>query len=58
MNHECGTSRPVGYFLEWLIPLAPFAKKEMAITLKGITTGQGDLGVSWKDLVSRNRKTA
>lgn len=44
--HDCGTARPVGYFLEWLALLAPFAKKELRLTLKGITTGEGDLGVS------------
>lgn len=43
--HDCGTSRPIGYFLEWAAVLAPFAKQELSLTLRGITTGEGDLGV-------------
>lgn len=45
VQHDCGTSREVGYYLEWIIVLAPFAKKELSLTLKGITTGENDLGV-------------
>lgn len=45
ITHDCGTSREVGYYLEWIIILAPFAKKELSLTLKGITTGEHDLGV-------------
>lgn len=35
--HECPLSRGIGYYLEVLIALAPFAKKAMSIILKGIT---------------------
>lgn len=45
VQHDCGTSREVGYYLEWILILAPFAKKELSLTLKGITTGENDLGV-------------
>jgi RNA 3'-terminal phosphate cyclase-like protein len=45
ITHDCGTSREIGYFLEWIVPIAPFAKKELALTLKGITTGATDMGV-------------
>ncbi|PKI85843.1 hypothetical protein MVES1_000656 [Malassezia vespertilionis] len=45
VTHDCGTSRGIGYFLEWLVLLAPFAKQELALTLRGITTGTGDMGV-------------
>ncbi|PWN47826.1 18S rRNA biogenesis protein [Violaceomyces palustris] len=45
VNHDCGTSRSIGYFLEWITILAPFAKKELTLNLKGITTAEGDLGV-------------
>lgn len=45
ITHDCGTSRDIGYFLEWIAVLAPFAKQEFSMTLKGITTGMEDLGV-------------
>lgn len=44
VTHDCGVSRSVGYFFEWIVLLAPFAKQEMALTLRGITSGMGDLG--------------
>lgn len=43
--HDCGLSRSIGYFFEWIVLLAPFAKQEIALTLRGITTGMGDMGV-------------
>ncbi|KAE8271522.1 hypothetical protein A4X09_0g803 [Tilletia walkeri] len=45
VTFDCGTSRPIGYFLEWIALLAPFAKKEFSLTLRGITNGESDLGV-------------
>jgi len=45
VTHECGLSRSVGYYLEWLVLLAPFAKQELVLTLRGVTSGLGDLGV-------------
>ncbi|WFD29167.1 hypothetical protein MSPP1_000172 [Malassezia sp. CBS 17886] len=44
VTHDCGLSRSIGYYMEWIVPLAPFAKQEMVLTLRGITSGQGDLG--------------
>lgn len=44
VTHDCGTSRGIGYFLEWIAILAPFAKKEMTLTLKGLTSVEGDMG--------------
>ncbi|KAL0581568.1 hypothetical protein V5O48_000497 [Marasmius crinis-equi] len=43
--HECPVSRSVGYFLEPAIMLAPFAKKPLQLTLRGITTDDKDLSV-------------
>jgi RNA 3'-terminal phosphate cyclase-like protein len=43
--HECPPSRSVGYFLEPIITLAPFSKKPLALTLRGITTDDKDLSV-------------
>ncbi|WFC98687.1 hypothetical protein MYAM1_001419 [Malassezia yamatoensis] len=44
VTHDCGVSRGIGYFFEWIVLLAPFAKQELAMTLRGITAGMGDLG--------------
>lgn len=45
ISHDCPLSRGIGYFLEWMVLLAPFAKEEVSLTLRGITTsGPGDLG--------------
>ncbi|KAH9993754.1 18S rRNA biogenesis protein [Russula vinacea] len=43
--HECPLSRSVGYFLEPIIMFAPFSKKPLALTLRGITTDDKDLSV-------------
>lgn len=45
ITHDCPLSRSVGYFLEPLVMLAPFSKKPMNLTLKGITTDDKDLSV-------------
>lgn len=44
--HDCPVSRSIGYFLEPVIMLAPFAKKPLQLTLRGITTDDQDLSVS------------
>ncbi|KAJ3787435.1 18S rRNA biogenesis protein [Lentinula aff. detonsa] len=41
--HDCPLSRSVGYFLEPVIMLAPFAKRPIQLTLRGITTDDNDL---------------
>ncbi|THH10790.1 hypothetical protein EW145_g1077 [Phellinidium pouzarii] len=45
ITHDCPLSRAIGYFLEPLIMLAPFAKKPLDLTLRGITTDDRDLSV-------------
>jgi RNA 3'-terminal phosphate cyclase-like protein len=40
--HDCGTGRPIGYFLESLLVLGLFGKKPLTATLKGITNGGKD----------------
>jgi len=45
VQHECPLSRSIGYFLEPVIALAPFAKRPLDLTLKGITTDDHDLSV-------------
>jgi RNA 3'-terminal phosphate cyclase-like protein len=43
--HDCPLSRSVGYFLEPIVALAPFSKKPLMLTLRGITTDEKDLSV-------------
>lgn len=43
--HECPLSRSIGYFLEPIAALAPFSKKPLMLTLKGVTTDDKDLSV-------------
>ncbi|KAB5593592.1 RNA 3'-terminal phosphate cyclase-like protein [Ceratobasidium theobromae] len=45
VTHDCPLSRSVGYFLEPLIALAPFCKKQLRLTLRGITADDRDLSV-------------
>ncbi|KAM6500366.1 RNA 3'-terminal phosphate cyclase/enolpyruvate transferase [Amanita muscaria] len=45
ITHECPLSRSIGYFLEPVIMLAPFAKKPVQLTIRGITTDDNDLSV-------------
>lgn len=46
-THSCHIGRSIGYYLEVLLPLAPFCKKPFNITLYGVTGEEGrDLTVS------------
>ncbi|CAE6426726.1 unnamed protein product [Rhizoctonia solani] len=45
ITHECPLSRSIGYFLEPLVVIAPFSKKPLHLTLKGITSDERDLSV-------------
>ena len=56
VTHECPLSRSIGYFLEPVIMLAPFAKKPLQLTLRGITTDDNDLSVSPQSLCCPSRK--
>ena len=44
-DHDCGTSRGMGYFLEPLIVLGLFAKNAVEIRLLGITNDDGEMSV-------------
>lgn len=39
LEHECPLSRGIGWFLEGILPLAPFGKFPLNLTLHGITDG-------------------
>jgi RNA 3'-terminal phosphate cyclase-like protein len=45
VTHDCPLSRSIGYFLEPLVAIAPFAKKPLQLTLKGVTSDERDLSV-------------
>lgn len=38
--HECCKLRGIGYYLELIIMVAPYCKKGIQVTLKGITNNQ------------------
>lgn len=44
-THKCPVSRAVGYYLEPLLLLAPFAKNSTNLTFQGVTSNQKDIGV-------------
>jgi RNA 3'-terminal phosphate cyclase-like protein len=45
IEHDCGTTRSIGWFLEAIIPLALFSKRPLHVTLTGITNDNLDLSV-------------
>jgi RNA 3'-terminal phosphate cyclase-like protein len=49
LDHDCGCSRAIGYYLEPLSLLALFSRKPLAITLRGITNDTVDPGMdTWR----------
>ena len=46
IEHDCNKQRGIGYYLEVVIMLAPFAKMSVNITLKGVTIAPDDPSVS------------
>jgi RNA 3'-terminal phosphate cyclase-like protein len=46
IEHECPDSRSIGWFLEGILPLAPFGKEPLSVYFKGITDGCCDLDPS------------
>ena len=45
IDHECSCQRSIGYYLEGVVPLAPFCKKMLTLTLKGVTNDKRDISV-------------
>ncbi|GAX85703.1 hypothetical protein CEUSTIGMA_g13117.t1 [Chlamydomonas eustigma] len=45
LQHDCCTSRSIGYYLEALVILGLFGKKPLSITLRGVTNDLLDPGV-------------
>jgi RNA 3'-terminal phosphate cyclase-like protein len=47
IEHDCGKTRGIGWFLEGLLCLVPFAKVPVAIQLKGLTNEETGLSVDY-----------
>ena len=45
IEHDCGVGRAVGWFVEGVIPLLPFAKKPTTAAFSGITNDDADMTV-------------
>lgn len=47
ITHNCPSTKPIGYFLEMMMYLAPFSKKKFSIVFKGLTASNkgNDAGV-------------
>ena len=45
IHHNCPNSRSIGYFLEGILPLAPFGKFPLNLVLTGITNDNVDTSV-------------
>ena len=45
ITHDCGKTRGIGYFIEGIMPMAPFSKAPFALTLTGITSTEEDISV-------------
>ncbi|AQZ10273.1 RCL1 (YOL010W) [Zygosaccharomyces parabailii] len=45
ITHNCPPSKPVGYFVEPMLYLAPFSKKKFSIIFRGCTASHCDAGI-------------
>lgn len=52
ISHECSVERSIGFYLEGILPLAPFCKKPLTLTLTGVTNDRQDLSVDTIKYVS------
>ena len=43
LQHNCGTSRSMGWYIEGILPLAIFCKEMVQMSLQGVTNDQTDL---------------
>ena len=58
VTHDCPLSRSIGYFLEPVIMLAPFSKRPLQLTLRGITSDDRDLSVRLNVILERKLLTS
>lgn len=46
VEHECSLSRGIGYYLEFVLYIAPFMKTALELRLKGVTNDRDDPSVN------------
>lgn len=44
-THNCPPGKPVGYYVEPMLYLAPFSKKKFSIIFRGVTASHNDAGI-------------
>lgn len=47
LDHECCKLRGIGYYLEVIFAIAPFCKKALNITLRGVTNNDVSIYVTY-----------
>jgi len=52
VDHDCSCERAVGFYIEGILPLAPFCKNALKLTLRGVTNDKHDLSVDTIKYVS------
>ena len=45
VEHDCGTGRSLGWFIEGVLPLLPFCRAPAVLTLSGVSSDVADWGV-------------
>ncbi len=45
IQHDCGLERSITWFMEGILPLAPFAKTPLTLLTRGITNDSKDISV-------------
>eukprot|EP00158_Paraphelidium_tribonemae_P008008 Partr_v1_DN28433_c2_g1_i2_m41704 putative RNA 3-terminal phosphate len=45
IEHDCGVDRAIGYYIEGILPLCPFAKVPVAALMRGITNDNVDASI-------------
>lgn len=45
VDHDCSCQRAIGYYMEGVLPVAPFCKQPLKLTLRGVTNDKTDISV-------------
>ncbi|XP_066916012.1 RNA 3'-terminal phosphate cyclase-like protein [Clytia hemisphaerica] len=52
VDHDCSCERSIGYYLEGILPMAPFCKNALKLVLRGVTNDKHDISVDTLKYVS------
>ena len=52
IDHDCSCERSIGFYLEGILPLAPFCKNSLKLVLRGVTNDKHDVSVDTIKYVS------